>query len=311
MSTYLYICSAARSGSTLLDMLIGGHPKSASLGEFSFFGKALKLNQTCGCGNKIHECESWHKVINRVKRERGINLLEEPYALPQWDTNASKVIDYEQQTPLYLKMAKLRSFICKLRFSYKNRLRTPLPPSLKSGIENTIYLYNIILEEWDKSFVIDSSKNMNKAIALYEEKPKQTKLILLTRDGRGVFHSRFSSGFSREQSLDGWKRYYSNALKLLNKNISKEDLLILKYEDLVCDLAGNLTRICEFIGEEFDESMLDLAAGTRHLVNGNNTMFKRSSGVKFDERWKTDLLEDDLEWFMERAAKLNQALGYK
>ena len=95
------------------------------------------------------------------------------------------------------------------------------------------------------------------------------------------------------------------------ENISKEDLLILKYEDLVCDLAGNLTRICEFIGEEFDESMLDLAAGTRHLVNGNNTMFKRSSGVKFDERWKTDLLEDDLEWFMERAAKLNQALGYK
>ena len=310
MSTYLYICSAARSGSTLLDMLIGGHSRGASLGEFSFFGKALKLNQTCGCGNKIHDCESWNKIINRVERERGINLIKDPYTLRQWDTNASKVIDYEQQTHLYLKMAKLRSLVCKMRFATKSKLRVPLPLSLKHGVENTLYLYNVILEEWDKSFVIDSSKNMNKAIALYDERPSQTKIILLTRDGRGVFHSRFSSGFSRKQSLDGWRRYYSYALKLLKNNVKSEDLLILKYEDLVSDLEGNLIRICDFIGEDFNESMLDLATGTRHLVNGNNTMFKRSSGVNYDGRWKTELSEDDLRWFMKRAATLNQAMGY-
>lgn len=311
MSTYLYICSAARSGSTLLDMLIGGHSESASLGEFSFFGKAIKLNQTCGCGEKIQQCESWHKVIERIRTDRGIDLLENPYALRQWDTNASRVIDHEQQTPIYLKLAKLRSLLCKLRYSSHSQLKVPLPPSLSAGIENTVYLYEVILKEWQKSFVIDSSKNMNKAIALYEKAPEKTKVLLLTRDGRGVFHSRFSSGFSREQSLAGWQRYYSYALKLLTKNISKSNLLIVKYEDLVVDLERNLQKICEFVGVDFERDMLNLAAGTRHLVNGNNTMYKRSDGVKFDERWKSELAKDDLQWFMNKAAKLNESLGYR
>jgi hypothetical protein len=37
----LYVCSAARCGSTLTDMFLGGHPQVASTGELSLIGKTL------------------------------------------------------------------------------------------------------------------------------------------------------------------------------------------------------------------------------------------------------------------------------
>lgn len=311
MTSYLYICSAARSGSTLLDMLIGGHSKAASLGEFSFLGKAVSLEQTCGCGEKVNECEYWTMVFNKINRERGINMLNAPYSLRQWDTNASTVIDFKQQTPRYLKWARFRSLLCLIRYSCPKALRIPLPSTLSKGTDNSIYLYETILEQWSKDFVIDSSKNMNKALALYEKSPGKTKIILLTRDGRGVFHSRYSSGFTKEQSLLGWKKYYSRAFKLLSKNVKEQDLLIVKYEDLASDLEGVLRTICDFVGIEFEHAMINLELGQRHLVNGNNTMHKREKGVKLDQRWLSDLSSQDLKWFMDRAAGLNEELGYK
>jgi len=310
MSAYLYICSAARSGSTLLDMLIGGHSSCASLGEFSFLGKAIKLDQTCGCGDKVRSCPAWAKVLARVKTEKGIDLLQNPYSLRQWDTHASVRIDHEQQNFLYTKMVKIRSLMCKIRYGSEGSYRLPLARSLAKGIENTIYLYDVILDEWQKDCVVDSSKNMNKAIALHEAAPDKVKILLLTRDGRGVFYSRHSSGFSREESLAGWQRYYSYALDLLDKNIPSENLLVLKYEDLVTDINESLQRICNFIGLDFEPDMVDISKGAGHLVNGNITMHKRDRGVKLDERWKSDLASEDLKWFLERAESLNYRLGY-
>ena len=49
----LYICSAARSGSTLTDMFIGGHSQTASLGEINLLGNAISLNAECSCGDKL------------------------------------------------------------------------------------------------------------------------------------------------------------------------------------------------------------------------------------------------------------------
>ena len=68
--SYCYICSAARSGSTLLDVLLGNHSRVASLGEFSFLSKAIALNQTCSCGESIHKCPAWSKIFYRVKKEK-------------------------------------------------------------------------------------------------------------------------------------------------------------------------------------------------------------------------------------------------
>lgn len=308
---YIYICATSRSGSTLLDMLLGGHSKGASLGEFSFLGKAIALKQTCGCGATVVDCEKWNKVYTQLKSDKGIDLKQNPYEFRQWDTRAAVVIDYAQQTRSYVFFSKLRTVINKLHFILPVLFSPKVPKLRRIGIENTIYLYDVILKGWNKSFVIDSSKNYLQAISLYKRAPKKTKIILLTRDGRGVFCSRYHSGFTKQESFKGWYKYYSKAFDYLSRHICSNDLYVLRYEDLMADLEGELKKICDWAGIEYESQMSDLSSGVRHLVNGNGTRFKRDKGVKFDERWKTELHSEDLTWFMKRAGELNRKLGYK
>lgn len=311
MEKYIYICAAARSGSTLLDMLLGGHSKGASLGEFNFLGKAIALKQLCGCGSTVDDCEKWNKVYTQLKLDKGVDLKQTPYACSQWDTRASAVIDFEQQTRTYVFFSKLRVIINRLHLKLPPLLQPKMPKSRRIGIENTVYLYNIILKCWNKSFVINSSKNYLQAISLYKRAPKKTKIILLTRDGRGVFCSRYYSGFTKQESFRGWHNYYSKAFDYLSRYVRPNDLYILRYEDLMADLEGELKKICDWAGIEYEAQMSDLSSGERHLVNGNATRFNRDKGVRLDERWKTELKKEDLDWFMARGGKLNLKLGYK
>ncbi len=307
---YCYICSAARSGSTFLDMLIGGHPNAASLGEFSFLGKAIALAQTCACGEKVPSCGAWTKVFDIVLEEKGVDLRNEPYALEQWDARASVVIDRWRQTRFYEFMAKYRSWLCDVHFGRYGISVPWLPERLRDGIQNTIYLYNVVGRAWDKKLIVDSSKNIHKALALYSAAPERTKILWLVRDGRGVFFSRRRSGFSRHQAALGWKRYNQRAMDLLPSNLPETSLMRVHYEHLASEPEQIVRKICDFLEVEFMPEMLDLAAGERHMVNGNATMYRRDSGIVLDERWKREMSSEDLVYFARRCGRLNEALGY-
>lgn len=308
---YIYICATSRSGSTLLDMLLGGHSEGVSLGEFSYLGKAIALEQMCGCNMTVVECKVWNDFYTQVLLEKKVNFKKTPYVLRQWDTRAAVLVDKKQQTRTYLFFCRLRAFVTKLHFRSPSFFKIPMPSLLKKGIENTAYLYDTVLKTRKKRFVIDSSKNFLKAIALYKRFPESTKVLLLTRDGRGVFHSRYCSGFSKKESLLGWYKFYSEAFFYLKRFVSNKDLLVVRYEDLMADLEGELKRICIWAEIDFEKKMMKLDEGERHLVNGNGTRFKRHKGVKLDERWRSELSDEDLKWFMNRAGVLNAKLGYK
>ncbi len=309
--SYCYICSGVRCGSTLLDMLIGGHSRVASLGEFAFFGKAIALDQTCSCGSPMSTCASWDKVIRRIEADCGVNLRDDPYALRQWDTRASTKIDPSQQTMLYLAMTKLRTAMCDLRGHLPKSFPAalPYPRSLSVGIDNAFYLSGVVRQEWDKDLVIDSSKSVHQGIALYNAKPSQVRVIYLSRDGRGVYLSR-RGRHDRKTSLVGWRDYYRRADTLLRKWVPDEHLYRLHYEDLAGDSENTLRKICAFLGLDFESQMTDLNAGERHLVNGNPTMHRRHRGVQLDERWKTGLVGEEYQYFMKYGGELNRRLGY-
>src|SRR5262249_22955342 len=149
------------SGSTLLDMMLGGHSQIASLGEFSMLGKAVALDMVCSCGKQVSACEQWSLVLARLRNETGIDLFAAPYSLWQWDTRSKIVIDPAQQTRAYLLAARIRTVMCNLRFHRPAGapFRMPLPPSLRRGVRNTLLLYDAIRSEWNKRVVVDSSKN--------------------------------------------------------------------------------------------------------------------------------------------------------
>ncbi len=310
----LYICSAGRSGSTFTDMLLGGHSQMESLGEFSFIGKNLALGELCGCGVLVSDCQAWASVFNQIMQERGIDLRQSPYGLRQWDTCAARIIDHQQQTPTFLLGMKLRSTYMKYRYQLPQKIYqyVPFPPKVVGYIRNTCYMYDIVREARNCQIVIDSSKNIFKALALYEYNPSAVRIILLARDGRGVYLSRLNSNVPRKEAVVSWVKYYQRALPLLSKVVRPEHFLKVRYEDIASQPEKIMKKICKFSGVSFEPSMLDFTAGIRHSVNGNqDARFSRQKkGILLNELWKEKLTQEDLEVFDKYGGLTNRRLGY-
>jgi sulfotransferase family protein len=306
----LYICSAAHCGSTFTDMFIGGHSQAASLGEVNFLGRAIALRQKCSCGMDVCECPDWSCVYDELREVTSYDLRSQPYAYRLWDGLAYNFIDHRKQTRSYKLAVRLRKVWLELRHRSGGML--PLLPVQVEALRNKAFLYESVAGQWGKNLIIDSSKNAREAVELNKLMPGRVKVLVITRDGRGVFHSRRKSQVSQRQSLLGWMNYYRRALPLLEKNVHDGDLLVLRYEDLAANplLVGK--KLCDFAGIEFENGMLDLGAVTRHLVHGNDSRFSAGKGIQLDERWKTELSTKDLDFFVKFGGEaLNRRLGYR
>ena len=60
----LYIASSGRSGSTVLDLLLGAHAACWTLGEFYVLPWNLRMHtKPCGCGRPVEECHFWGPIV--------------------------------------------------------------------------------------------------------------------------------------------------------------------------------------------------------------------------------------------------------
>jgi len=65
----LFIAGASRSGSTLLDRVIGMYDGFCSMGELHFlWERSFAQNQLCGCGLPFHDCSFWEQVAQEAFR---------------------------------------------------------------------------------------------------------------------------------------------------------------------------------------------------------------------------------------------------
>ena len=293
-------------------MFFGGHPQAASLGELNLIGKAIKLRQLCTCGSEISQCGAWGAVFDELAERGRQDFRTHPYAFGLWPARARVLVDREHQDKSFERSFKLRQawLIGRSKLPPTARRLLPLPAVMKTALTNKIDLYNIIAKRWNRSLIVDSSKSPWEAVELVKRVPNQVKVVLLTRDGRGVYHSRRSSGFSREESVAGWKNYYKRALPMLMAELGPENLLNVRYEDFARNPDSTGRNLCDWLGLPYEPRMLDLGAADRHMVNGNDTRFKPQQGIKLDERWRKELLGDELMYFNQHGLSINGLLGY-
>ena len=72
----LYIMGAGRSGSTLLDMVLGSHPDVRGAGELTNAARNGWLkNEDCSCGRPVNDCPFWTEVL-QLWTHRGFGDLE-------------------------------------------------------------------------------------------------------------------------------------------------------------------------------------------------------------------------------------------
>lgn len=311
MVNYIYICSASFSGSTLLDLLIGSHTRVTAVGEISYLLNSLSLNNRCTCGQPIKSCSVWNNVVNILNNNLAINMHANPYALNLGYINAGPSDDKKLQTPFYKFMRKVTSGLRYGELRYKMSFLKIFLKAFYETLKNKFFLYDAVNTVHGTDLVVDSSKKYLEAIGLYKMMPEKVRIILLVRDGRAVFYSGLKRGFSKKNSLLIWKNPYSRILPLLRQHVSPKHVLLIKYEDLTSNPRNELLKICNFIGLEFEEGMLDFKSKLHHLPDGSDMRFNNSSVIKTDEIWKQKLSPDDYIYFEKMAGSLNRKFGYE
>jgi hypothetical protein len=84
-TSYIYIVGRGHSGSTLLELLLGGHHDLVSVGELQKLSLQIARRDKpypglCSCGRRPYDCDRWRAVIDAVRRDHGVDLVSEPFA---------------------------------------------------------------------------------------------------------------------------------------------------------------------------------------------------------------------------------------
>jgi len=279
----LFIAGTGRSGSTLLDMLLGQIDGFCSTGELRFiWDRGFQQNQLCGCGKPFRKCEFWIDVVQEAfggfqnidpQRLSGLRKpAEQAHRLSIWSSfrdSADLLAPYQEYFDAY---RILYQAICKV-----------------SGCE----------------IIIDSSKYIAHGFNLASIPGIDLFTVHLARDSRAVAYSwrrkkvrpeiyweqQFMSQRGFLKSIGRWNRFNLLAHKL--QDVSK-GYTFLRYEDLVANPKDKLSRILSDL--EVETTSLDFLDGSRanvktsHTVSGNPMRFERKEiKIQLDTQWQTDM----------------------
>ena len=91
-----------------------------------------------------------------------------------------------------------------------------------------------------------------------------SKFIHIVRDGRDVAISLIRARFGPKTVYSAARRWesYLNEIEKLKRSISPSSFFQLHYEDLLHDPQKILADVCEFLGEEFKQEMLEFYRNT-------------------------------------------------
>lgn len=282
----MYLGGIGRSGSTLLERLLGALPGGCACGEIvHLWQRGIVANERCGCGTEFAGCEFWSQVGKT--------------AFGGWSG-----VDTER-------VAALKDAVDRTR--HIPLLAGPgLPASMRRNLaEYTDYylrLYQAIGEVSGGAAVIDSSKHASLAFCLGRCDDIDLRVVHLVRDSRAVAYSWSTKVARPEGGADSFMTTYrpapaaahwtaqNGALQVLARRGTP--VLRVRYEDLVEWPEATLARVAAFAGlpaadlgiRQSGDGIRQVELGQAHTVSGNPMRF--ASGVttiRGDERWRTSM----------------------
>lgn len=298
----VYILGAGRSGSTLLERVLGQDSRVATLGEVHhLWERGIVRNELCGCGQPFLECPYWSDIGRR--------------AFGGWSQ-----VDLDDVRRLADRVDRQRRLV---------RTTTPWPTgSTVRAVERYAEYYRRIylaaLDVSGASVVIDSGKHPSLALALSHDRALDLRALHLVRDSVGVSYS-----WSRQQARpearykeDATMKQYSTARSSaywLSANVESELLRLrgvpftrLRYEDFTAQPNSTLQKAWTGLGlpgppprPVDDEGQVILRPN--HTVAGNPSRFAQGGTMlKPDVAWRSAMAAADrrkvavLTWPMRR-----------
>lgn len=299
--TLVYIASDNRSGSTLLDLLLGNHRDMASVGELRRLHEFQTAGERCTCGAAVSDCPFWNSVRERLS-ETADHLEHLPLKPPEQNRVFGLLPFFVECLLIGVPLRLLH-----LAGRFSKRLRKHL-----EAADNSWMAVDAIRQVTQCQTIVDSSKRGDHCKLLYFLRPQEFKMIYLIRDGRGVSCSRVV-----RKKVKFWRAAISwcgNNLMLLflQAAIPSDRKIFLKYEHLCTSPERELRRVCDFLDLPFHEGVLHLAKHDRHNIGGSPRRLDMSqTGIELDNRWKRLMGRKEHLQFRCVGGWLNRYFGYR
>jgi hypothetical protein len=275
----LYIAGCGRSGSTILDNILGQVDGFASVGEIRYlWQRGIIDDRLCGCGEPFSSCPFWTDVMERAGTEVGTVEAGRVVGLLARGTRARHV-------PWLLRARKRPDRI-------RERL-SELPDVLAR-------VYDAVAATSGARVIVDSSKLPTYGELLRHVPGIDPFVVHLVRDPRATAFS-----WSRAKPLparDGGVMQRQTPLKSaslwMTWNASAEGFwgdgprsFRVRYEDFIGDPRAVVERIVRLVGEEPADlpftSPTEVTLATTHGVAGNPSRFTTGTvTLRLDDAWR-------------------------
>ena len=301
MRTCLYIASPSFSGSTVLALLLGGHPEIATIGEMKG-GQEDLTTYACSCGALFAKCPFWLSLISQLAANGFVYDLSDRRTMPEFRMPESPVADrfmrrgYGKPAFELLRDLVLRGWPgCANRLQYLRRY-------------NEVFI-DLVVRFYGASVFLDSSKDPVRIRYLAEIPSLRLSVVHLVRDGRGVVNSaRKNQGMSTREAALEWRETHAEIERVTNRFCAGRVLRV-KYEDLCADAGRVLAEIFAFVGVSNNVTVEEAAQAPLHVL-GNRARLKGVLPIRVDESWRREMSSGDLATFASIAGALNAECGY-
>jgi hypothetical protein len=286
----LFIMGMTRSGSTLLDNILGEFDGFVSCGELRLLWKrGLIENRQCGCGRPVRQCERWTSILHKAFGD-------------EWET-----VNYEKIQSNQRRSARIHHTWSLLR---KQPGHLTGPPMLTDYVRILPRLYRSIAEVSCASVIVDSSKRPSDVALLRLVPELDIYVVHLVRDPRAVAYS--WSRLKRQPERNGPDNMAINGpvhttLRWLYRNLAAGavarktqpgQFMRVRYEDFVCNPRRVVRDIVSMVTRETPDgaavhemgSILQelraVALRTNHTVSGNPSRFRTGVvPISEDREW--------------------------
>lgn len=277
----VYIGGFGRSGSTVLDMLLGAHPRLFGAGEVTHVFDWWLRNDTCSCGRAFRTCPLWSEVMGRLRSR-----------LPGMALRAAARITRRVENAFggHMLLAPRRTETLRRYGEIWREVMAGIQAASGAGV------------------IVDSSKTTRlvarRASALAAVCGLAVDLVHLVRDPRAVLWSTLR-GSNRRLESDQPPRVRGDIGRMLigwyGANVGVDGLARatgarvhrLRYEDLVAEPTLELQRLSDALGLDLDGGIPALGSdhrlGPDHGVAGNRLRRKGLENLRLDDEWKTKL----------------------
>lgn len=302
----IFIASDARSGSTMLDLLLASHDRIVSVGELRHLQEYLERNDLCMCGKPVLTCGFWRRIENEVRKMAGNGRRFELKQLRTKIRRTRKRI--HEYLPSFIEMLLIVANRESLEIvgKYFKTVRDAVETA-----KNCITICQAVSSATGRPFVVDSSKWAEQFKLAYLLRPDLAKIIFLVRDGRGVAFSQLHRSTLNVQKATVFWVLNNIKIILMKLFMAHDMVLFVRYEDLCQDPGLQIGRILRFIGVVRTADQIRVKKVGRHNIGGSPHRFDRSQEKIFlDERWRQGLSKIDLIQFNRIGGMLNKYFGY-